>query len=146
MARQRGELPASFFAAPEYRGSSWARIFPGSARGLVPPAVFKTVVPGRIRLGGWVRFPCVSANNLLQQVTFISSVPGVAWASQGVHSRSEGAQRQGVWNSGGRRFESPLRRPRKRRVNFGPLWGRWSFTSRSPPSCFSVELDRLGCC
>ena len=33
----------------------------GSARGLVPPAVFKTVVPGRKRLGGWVRFPCASA-------------------------------------------------------------------------------------
>lgn len=36
----------------------------GSAQGLVPLAVFKTVVPCRLRYGGWVRFPCASANLL----------------------------------------------------------------------------------
>jgi hypothetical protein len=34
----------------------------GSARGLVPSAVFKTVVRRRLRCRGWVRFPCASAN------------------------------------------------------------------------------------
>ena len=43
-------------------GSPGCRYNPlGSARGLVPPAVFKTVVPRGIPRGGWIRFPCASA-------------------------------------------------------------------------------------
>ena len=43
-------------------GRSLLESLSGSAQGLVPLAVFKTVVPRRLRRGGWVRFPCVSAS------------------------------------------------------------------------------------